>query len=626
MTTSQTQSSIGSAESAGTLDMVERLRHFDGPPEQFLLELLAAQCRVSGCSRGAILRRGAEGAVEIAAIYPPPASAKAAAPVWLATAAQVAPSVIEQGKTSIHALHQGSELYGEAAAQHLVLMPVSTGGPGQGVAAFLVESSDTRVLAAARQRLELSGSLLSLYEMRLTLQRREVDFARLRWAMEVLAAANAHDRFAATAMALCNELAARWQCHRVSLGFLKGRYVKLKATSHTEKFSRKMKLVQDIEAAAEECIDQDVEVQYPTPPEAGYVSRACGELARRQGPSAVLALPLRRAGHPQAVVVLERDFEKPFTLSEAEAIRLALDLCAARLIGLAETDRWAGARIASSVYRGMGKMLGPKHTWAKLAAAGVLAGVLCLIFVQGDYQAQASFVTEAAQRRVITAPFDGYLEKTFVEPDSRVEAGAVLAQLETRDLQAQLRKAVTDQAKYAKQADVAMAQGKTAEAQIAQENAKAAGVEAELLGDQIKRARIVSPVAGLVLVGDLKKRIGVPVSRRDVLFEVAPLDDLYADLSVSEDQITPVQIGQTGELATESYPQERIAFTVERITPLAEVAEQDNVFKVRVKLYSTPPWLRPGMTGVAKIDHGRKSLGWLWSRRLVNWVRMKLWL
>ncbi|MCE5326786.1 MAG: efflux RND transporter periplasmic adaptor subunit [Planctomycetaceae bacterium] len=610
----------------GLADMLDRLRRFEGPPEQFLLELLAVQCRVSGCSCGAILRQGEQGTIDVVAIYPPPAAANAAAPVWLATAAQVAPNVIAKGQTCVQALEQGSELYGEPAARHLVLMPISTGGRTQGVAAFLAESDDRRVLAAARQRLELSASLLSLYEMRLALQRREVDFARLRSSMEVLSAVNTHERFTATAMALCNELAARWQCHRVSVGFLKGRYVKLKATSHTEKFSRKMKLVQDIEAAAEECIDQDVEILYPSSEQASCVSRACGELARRQGPSAVLALPLRRSNHAVAVVVLERDFEKPFTLEEAEAIRLAMDLCAARLIGLAETDRWLGARLATSVDHALAKALGPKHTWAKLLAVGVLVGILCLIFIQGDYQAEGSFVTEASQRRVITAPFDGYLEKSFVEPDTRVEAGAVLAQLETRDLRAQLRKAVADGGKYAKQADVAMAQGKTAEAQIAQENAKASAVEAELLNDQITRARITSPVVGLVLVGDLKKRIGVPVSRRDVLFEVAPIEDLYADLSIGEDQITPVQAGQSGELASESYPQERVTFTVERITPVAEVVEQDNVFKVRVKLHRPPQWLRPGMTGVAKVDLGRKPLGWLWSRRLVNWIRMKIWL
>jgi hypothetical protein len=32
------------------------------------------------------------------------------------------------------------------------------------------------------------------------------------------------------------------------------------------------------------------------------------------------------------------------------------------------------------------------------------------------------------------------------------------------------------------------------------------------------------------------------------------------------------------------------------------------------------------MEGVAKIDLGRRSYAWIWTRRIVNWVRMKLWL
>jgi len=144
--------------------------------------------------------------------------------------------------------------------------------------------------------------------------------------METLSAVNRQNRFISTAMALCNEVASQWQCERVSIGFLKGRYVQLRAMSHTEDFSRKMKIVQDIESAMEECLDQDCEVLYPpaligkTPEqisssknepisagqEVTYISRAAGELSRRHGPLAVLSLPLRQDGEVRAVLTLER--------------------------------------------------------------------------------------------------------------------------------------------------------------------------------------------------------------------------------------------------------------------------------------------------------------------------------
>jgi len=88
---------------------------------------------------------------------------------------------------------------------------------------------------------------------------------RLRLVLDVLAGVNRSERFKSMCMALCNELATRLRCQRVSLGFLEGRYVRLQAISHTDTVGRQMKLTQDIEAAMEECLDQDVEVIYPAP-------------------------------------------------------------------------------------------------------------------------------------------------------------------------------------------------------------------------------------------------------------------------------------------------------------------------------------------------------------------------
>ena len=58
---------------------------------------------------------------------------------------------------------------------------------------------------------------------------------------------------------------------------------------------------------------------------------------------------------------------------------------------------------------------------------------------------------------------------------------------------------------------------------------------------------------------------------------------------------------------------------------MAEVVEQQNVFKVRVRLKDKPEWMRPGMEGVAKIDVDRRLYASIWTRKLVNWIRMKLW-
>lgn len=332
-------------------DLVSRVNQFDGPPEQFLQHLLKMQCQIASTLGGAILRAVADGRYDVVAVYPPPQKG-ATSPVWLAQAVESAQDVLSKGKTTVKPLHGPDELYGQQARRHLVMVPIQGTDGIRGVAAFLVETVDAEVLAVTCERLELTMSLLSLYEMRLMLQRRGFDLNRLRQAMETLAALNEQDRFKGCAMAFCNEVAARWKCERVGIGFLKGRYVQLKAMSHTEKFSSKMKLVQETEAAMEECLDQDVEVLYPSEPEATYVSRAAGELSKHHGPSAVLSLPLRRAGEPVAVLTIERPADNPFAAAEVESLRLACELCTPRLVNLHEHDRWFGARAVADVRKG----------------------------------------------------------------------------------------------------------------------------------------------------------------------------------------------------------------------------------------------------------------------------------
>jgi len=609
-----------------TAEVIERLSRFEGPPQDFLANLLAVQCWIGAAEAGAILRPGTAGGPELLAAYPT-VPAGSAPPEWLARAAEFFAEAAAAGATAVKPIHSPAELYGQAARRNVVLIPLRGGEGVRGIAVFLVVSRDAGVLASSRERLELTVSLLSLYEMRLALARRQADLRRLRSAMETLADINEQDKFDGLAMAMCNDLAARWQCDRVSLGFLKGRYVKLRAMSHTEKFSRKMKLVQNIEAAMEECLDQDVEVMFPASAEATFISRAAADLSRQQGPSAVLCLPLRHGGRVAAVLVLERPADRPFTLEEVEGLRLTGDLATARVVNLEEQGRWIGARAATGLRRAAAFAVGPRHTWIKLVVLAIVGFAVFAIFVKGPYRVEAPFAFEPITQQVIPSPFDGFLAEVFVEPGMRVEGGkTVLARLDTIDRRLRLGSARAERLGYLKQASAAAAEDKTADREIALAQADRIAAQIGLLEHEIGQATIVSPVTGIVVSGDLKRQIGAPFKTGDVLFHAAPLEALRGELSVPEDEIPDVELGQEGELAPTGFPERRIRFVVERINPMSEVVERQNVFKVRVRLVESDPQILPGMEGLAKVDIGQRVYGWIWTRKLVNWVRMKLWI
>ena len=179
-----------------------------------------------------------------------------------------------------------------------------------------------------------------------------------------------------------------------------------------------------------------------------------------------------------------------------------------------------------------------------------------------------------------------------------------------------------------KEADQKLHQeNKTAEAMIALEQRKGYLAEAELLSYRIERAAIRAPIDGEVLRGDWRDRVGAPVKEGDVLFEVAALESLEVEANVAERDIQLVEKQAKGEIASTSNPTLSHPFTVTRIVPLGEPKEGSNVFKVYGTLDAGADvgYLKPGMVGEAKIETGPRSLVWIWTHRLTDWVRLKLW-
>ena len=251
-------------------------------------------------------------------------------------------------------------------------------------------------------------------------RRRALELERLKAAFETLAAVNVREaKFVARrTMALCNRAGvAVPKAERVGGGFLKGRYVRLQALSHTEKITRHMQLVQDIEAAMEECLDQDVEVIVPPPKDASFVYRASENWRTRHGPApAVCSLPLRRknsatTSHDSrdsdvvAVLTIERTRDKPLSLEEVETLRLTCDLFTSRLVDLYEHDRWIGARRRLAAKRGSALSTEQdwelKHTWAKAAAIAVAGLIAFAVLVKGNHKVEGQFVLEASEKQIV---------------------------------------------------------------------------------------------------------------------------------------------------------------------------------------------------------------------------------
>ena len=163
--------------------------------------------------------------------------------------------------------------------------------------------------------------------------------------------------------------------------------------------------------------------------------------------------------------------------------------------------------------------------------------------------------------------------------------------------------------------------------QVAITKARIQQVDAQLalIDKQLARTKLVAPIDGLVVSGDLSQSLGSPIERGDVLFEVAPLESYRVVLKTDERDIVFITTGQKGSLTLAGLPNTQISLTVEKITPVTIAEEGRNYFRIEALMDLQSDLLRPGMGGIAKIEVGRRKLIWIWSRRLVDWFSLWTW-
>ena len=447
----------------------------------------------------------------------------------------------------------------------------------------------------------------------------------LKTVLDVVASTLEPARFPAGATALVTALAARLACDRVSVGMLKYGRLHVRALSHSAQFNQKTDLLQAIASAMEEALDQQDTILLPSQPRMpARVTRAHEELSRRYGATALCSIPLWAQGRIVGVLMFERGggvFD-----SHALALCEAIGGVAGPILDLKHRDdRWLAAKAVEAGRDQLGRVIGRGHLALKLGVVLLIALAAFLATATGDFRVTAKAVLEGEVQLAAVAPFQGYLETAPARAGDLVHAGQVLATLQDRDLKLERLKFLSQQAELSKEHRQALAEHDAPKVQII--TAQLGQVEAQLAlaTEKLSRTRVVSPIPGVVVTGDLSQKLGSPVEQGQLLFEVAPLDTYRIVLQVDERDISYIRIAQSGQIMLSSLPHEPFAFSVTKITPVSTAQEGRNFFRIEGRFAATPTQLRPAMEGVGKIDIDRRRLIWIWTHDAVNWLRLKLW-
>lgn len=446
-----------------------------------------------------------------------------------------------------------------------------------------------------------------------------------RTVLDVLAVALEPEDFESSARAVATDLAERHGCERVAVGIRRDERTSIVAISHSAHFGRDMDLVRLLAEAMDEAIDQRSALSWPPPAASPRLTRAHGALAEAHGAANLLTLPLLLRDRWVGAVTLERRRDRPFEAGTAAA----LDATVAALAAVFEEKRLNSRPLPAKLAHGLAaewrRFVGPDHAARKAvaAAAALLAFVFLVWFA--DYRVTADAVVEGREQRAVVVAFDGFLRTAPVRAGDRVAEGDLLAALDDRDLVLERLKWTTERQRRAFEYEKALADRNRTDTRIAANLMEQADAQIRLVEEQLQRARLTAPFAGLVVSGDHSQSIGAAVQRGQVLFEVAPAEGHRIALAVDETQIADLREGQQGRLVLAALPGESFPVEVTRLTPVAKAEEGRNLFRVEARPLGETAALRPGMRGAAKIEIERRRVLWIWTRGFLEWARLAVW-
>jgi RND family efflux transporter MFP subunit len=590
---------------------------------------LSLQCaRMTGVTAGLlVLRQPEKGTPAIAASW----TARGAD--GLADLSGLAERALMERRTIVSSKKTGpSAAAFDARGSHSIAVPLGAGGHIIAAAAVaLAPPGGATPQDAERIADELrwgAGWLEALPWVR-RLEGSSADLARAFACLDFLAVIGEQSRLLGMTIAIANDLATRLRCDRVSVG-LRGRggRIRLNAISNSATFKHQSELADAIENAMEEAVDQRRSAAYPplaaTERAVTMAHRALAQVGRSRDAAALSVVLADGQGQPIAAITFERHTQ-PFdtdTLQLAEAIAallgpiVGLQMRANRLVAGRAID-WIGDRL--------GDLFGPRRPALKLGTACAIALVVGLALAKGEHRVAAKAVLEAEVQRAAVAPFEGFIRTASVRAGDTVRSGDLLAALDDRDLLLDRAKWRAERDKLLQRQRQALATHDRTNLVVLESQIRQADSQLALAEEKLARSRIVAPFDGIVVAGDLSQMLGSPVEKGKALFEIAPLNVYRLVVHVDERDIRYIALGQKGTVALAGMPWTPLPLELRKITPVTIPEEGRNTFRVEARLTEPGLHLRPGMEGVAKIETGQRPILWIWTRAVIEWLRLAAW-
>lgn len=334
-------------------------------------------------------------------------------------------------------------------------------------------------------------------------------------------------------------------------------------------------------------------------------------------------IPVEQGGEVAAVVLLclsEPVPEQPELADQVAA------LLAESLAIQARAHPRLLRRLANWFLSGFVALFGTALWKLKLAIVLLALGLVGAALTPATQRPAFTARIEAGDRRIVSAPFDGFLAEAPFQSGDRVAAGDVLIRIDDSDIRLQLTQRRSELSETEAELQSARAAGDSARVRLLETRRDQGAIAVSLLERQVTRATHRADRPAQVVGGDAWRRVGDRVRLGDPLLELAAPDSFRLRAFVPEDWVSALAEGTTGAAVLTAFPDRPLAVSLTGIGRDPTLMNGEFVFPVLLDL-ATPDGIEvlDGMRGVVRLDLGGGSLLSVYTYGLRRWVDRTLW-
>jgi RND family efflux transporter MFP subunit len=260
-----------------------------------------------------------------------------------------------------------------------------------------------------------------------------------------------------------------------------------------------------------------------------------------------------------------------------------------------------------------------------LLLAGAIAVALFLGFFPIPMRLAGDATVAPVRRAQVMSSIDGVVKSVYVREGDKVQAGAILADLEDWDLRSALAAANAKYETAVAEMNRALAANDDTEAGIQRVQKEYWAAELNRVQQRLEKTRLRSPLEGVVATPHVENFVGRHLSPADSFLEVIDSGQSSVDLALDELDAVLLQAGRRATIKMDAFPTRSFPGEVRIVSPVSSVENDQKVFYARVLVSNPDGLIRAGMHGRGKVMAGWRPVGYVLFRRPAMWVYSKLW-